>query len=322
MHFHLDGHPFTLLSLAAEKIVRQALGLSPPSDIASRQARARDWFEGLQSAICLAFENLEDQAPNARYPGAAGRFTRTPWKRPQAEDQADQGGGLMGMMRGRLFEKVGVHTSTVHGAFAPDFAAQVRGAATDPRFWASGISVIAHMKNPRIPAVHMNTRMIVTTQSWFGGGADLNPTIDAQRDPAHPDAKDFHRRLKATCDAFAPDRYEQYSQWAEKYFWLPHRDEPRGVGGIFYDHLEDGDWESDFAFTQSVGQAFLDIYPALVRRHMDEPWSAAELEQQAKWRSRYVEFNLLYDRGTTFGLKTGGNVESILSSMPPSAQWP
>jgi len=294
----------------------------PNSEQKSRKAIARAWFEDLQASLIETFEALERDAPSALYPGADGCFERTPWRRTESDDGADQGGGLMGMMRGRLFEKVGIHTSTVHGVFAPAFASQVCGAQDDPRFWASGISVIAHMKNPRIPAVHMNTRMIVTTQSWFGGGADLNPTIDEQRDRAHPDAQDFHARLKTACDGFAAGSYARYAQWAEDYFWLPHRGEPRGVGGIFYDHLADGDWDSNFAFTQSVGKAFRGIYPVLVRRHMGESWSAEEEAQQAKWRGRYVEFNLLYDRGTTFGLKTGGNVESILSSMPPLARWP
>ncbi len=228
----------------------------------------------------------------------------------------------MGMMRGRLFEKVGIHTSTVHGAFAPDFARQVKGADQDPRFWASGISLIAHPRNPRVPPVHMNTRMIVTTECWFGGGADRNPTIDEQRDAAHPDARDFHACLKAACDAFDAGWYDRYSKWAAEYFWLPHRGEPRGVGGIFYDHLDAGDWERNFAFTRAVGEAFRDIYPVIVRRHIGESWTEVERAQQGKWRGRYVEFNLLYDRGTTFGLKTGGNVESILSSLPPLALWP
>jgi coproporphyrinogen III oxidase len=288
----------------------------------TRKSRAREWFQHLRDTIVGAFEQLEREAPSALYPGEPGLFERSAWSRPAAPDGADQGGGLMGMMRGRLFEKVGVHTSTVHGSFGADFAKQVKGAADDPRFWASGISLIAHMKNPNIPAVHMNTRMIVTTQSWFGGGADLNPTLGSQRMRKHPDAQDFHARLKAACDRADPTYYEKYSKWAEEYFWLPHRGEHRGVGGIFYDHHDSGDWEKDFAFAQSVGEAFRDIYPTLVRRHMAEPWDAAQRHEQAKWRSRYVEFNLLYDRGTTFGLKTGGNVESILSSMPPIAEWP
>jgi coproporphyrinogen III oxidase len=286
------------------------------TDIEIRKQAARSWFEELAARIIAAFEKLEDEAPASLYTSAPGRFVRTPWNRGENE-----GGGVMGMMRGRLFEKVGVHVSTVHGAFSPDFAKQVKGAAEDPRFWASGISLIAHMKNPHIPAVHMNTRMIVTTQSWFGGGADLNPTLDAARVAGHADAVDFHAHLKNACDGFDPGWYEKYRKWAEDYFWLPHRGEPRGVGGIFYDHHDSGDWARDFDFTKAVGLALLDIYPKIVKRRWIESWSEAERHEQAKWRGRYVEFNLLYDRGTTFGLKTGGNVESILSSMPPLAEW-
>jgi coproporphyrinogen III oxidase len=285
-------------------------------DLETRKQSAKAWFETLALRIIAAFEALETAAPGG-YEGTPARFVRTPWSRG-----ADEGGGVMGMMRGRLFEKVGVHVSTVHGSFSPEFAKQVRGAADDPRFWASGISLIAHMRNPHVPAVHMNTRMIVTTQGWFGGGADLNPTLDAARNESHPDASDFHARLKAACDPFDAGWYTKYKKWADDYFWLPHRGEPRGVGGIFYDHHDSGDWDRDFAFTQSVGDAFLDIYPQLVRRRWDTPWTAGDRHEQAKWRGRYVEFNLLYDRGTTFGLKTGGNVESILSSMPPVAEWP
>ena len=278
---------------------------------------ARSWFEGLATRIIAAFETLEDQAPGILYSGKPGRFVRTPWSRGESD-----GGGVMGMMRGRLFEKVGVHVSTVHGAFSPEFAKQVKGAENDPRFWASGISLIAHMKNPHIPAVHMNTRMILTTQGWFGGGADHNPMLDASRSADHADAVEFHARLKETCDAFDHDWYDKYKKWADEYFWLPHRGEPRGVGGIFFDHHDSGDWDKDFAFTRAVGDTFLETYPRIVTRRWGRQWSEAERREQAKWRSRYVEFNLLYDRGTTFGLKTGGNVESILSSMPPVAEWP
>ncbi len=286
------------------------------ADMEIRKQQARAWFETLRDRIMAAFETLENDAPDALYPGAPGRFERTPWTRG-----TDEGGGVMGMMRGRLFEKVGVHTSTVFGEFSPEFARQIRGAGDDPRFWASGISLIAHMKNPRVPAVHMNTRMIVTTQGWFGGGADLNPTLDAARSETHPDAIDFHARLKQACDAFDAGWYGQYKKWADEYFWLPHRGEPRGVGGIFYDHHDSGDWDRDFAFTRAVGEAFLDIQPRIIARRMGESWTEDERHEQARWRGRYVEFNLLYDRGTTFGLKTGGNVESLLSSMPPIAEW-
>ncbi len=285
-----------------------------------RKARARAWFEALRDQICAAFEALEDEAPASLYPGAPGRFVKTPWRR--GENGGDQGGGVAGLMRGRFFEKVGVHVSTVYGEFSPDFARHVRGAADDPRFWASGISVIAHMRNPHCPAAHMNTRHIVTTEWWFGGGGDLNPTQAYQRDQAYEDAVLFHAPYRAACEKHEAGLYERYRKWADEYFWLPHRGEPRGVGGIFYDHHNSRDWERDFAFTQDVGRAFLDAYLPLLRKHMLQSWTEAEREEQLIQRGRYVEFNLLYDRGATFGLKTGGNVESILSSMPPVAKWP
>ena len=285
-------------------------------EIEARRDRAKEWFESLQTRIFAELERLEEEAPADLYPGEPGQFEARPWTR-----ETGTGGGIGGHLKGRLFEKAGVHTSAALARFSPEMAAQMPGADKDPSYVSASISLIVHPRSPRVPTVHMNTRFLSTAESWFGGGADLTPMLDAQRSQEADDAVLFHAAMQAACDPYDPEWYGKYKAWCDEYFYLPHRKEPRGIGGIFYDRHNSGDFEKDFAFTRAVGEAFLDVYPKIVRHRMDEPWTEADRQEQLVRRGRYVEFNLLYDRGTMFGLKAGGNIDTLLSSMPPMVSW-
>jgi coproporphyrinogen III oxidase len=282
-----------------------------PPDVV-RCATAEAWFSELRDRICAEFEAIETEFagthPEQR---PAGRFERSDWQRPGG------GGGTISVMRGPVFEKVGVNISTVSGEFSPEFRNEIPGASQDPRFWASGISLVAHMCSPLVPAAHMNTRHIVTSKAWFGGGADLTPIY-----PDEAAAQEFHAALAAACASYDGDCYERFKKWCDEYFFLKHRNEHRGAGGIFFDYLDSGDQERDFAFVRSVGEAFLGVFAAIVRSRMRLSWTEEQRRHQLVRRGRYVEFNLLYDRGTVFGLKTGGNPEAILMSLPPMVAWP
>ncbi len=300
--------------------------MSADTTTQSRLATAASWFEQLRDAFCTAFEEIEKEYTGPMTDEPPGRFVRTEWKRPRGEhetdDAGDPGGGTMAVMKGRVFEKVGVNVSLVRGRFSDKAAKDIPGTDKDPHYVATGISLVAHMQNPRVPAMHFNTRHIATGKSWFGGGGDLTPMLNRQRRQDHPNTISFHEALKRACDAHGHDYYPRFAKWCDEYFFIKHRNEPRGVGGIFYDYLDSGDWDADFGFTRDVGRAVLEVFPRIVRGAMNEAWTKEERDEQLVRRGRYAEFNLVYDRGTKFGLATGGNIDAILMSLPPLVRWP
>lgn len=274
-----------------------------------------EWVVQLRDRICAEMEKIEQECEHPYL--LPGTFQQESWERQDpSQPQGKGGGGTMSLIKGRVFEKGGVNISTVYGEFSPAFMKEIPGAEEDPRFWACGISLVIHPLNPFVPAVHLNTRHIVTSRSWFGGGSDLTPTF-----PDDQDTQDFHHAFREACDRYDDSYYPKYKQWCDEYFYLPHRKEMRGVGGIFYDYHNVQGFDQDFSFMRDVGSAFLSVYSMLVRRHYQRPWTAEDKQKQLLKRGRYTEFNLLYDRGTKFGLKTDGNVDAILMSLPPVAIW-